>query len=91
MVDFEGAAVHAEGRAEAGEEEGAHMLTDDGILPYVLSFHLPAVPRTTYSVAGWECLRCGHKWVPRITREPKRCPGCKSPYWNLARKRRNAR
>jgi len=31
------------------------------------------------------CLRCGCTWVPRIE-APKRCPGCKSPYWNVPRK-----
>jgi len=61
------------------------MLTTDSILTYVLSPLWLAVPKTTYSVSGWECLRCGHKWVPRIKREPKRCPGCKSPYWNRPR------
>ncbi len=34
----------------------------------------------------WECLRCGHKWVGRTKSEPKRCPKCKSPYWNKLRK-----
>jgi DNA-directed RNA polymerase subunit RPC12/RpoP len=34
-----------------------------------------------------ECLRCGHKWFPRIhpSREPVQCPKCKSPYWNKER------
>lgn len=31
------------------------------------------------------CKRCGYKWLPRI-KTPKRCPGCKSPYWNTTRK-----
>ena len=34
-----------------------------------------------------ECLRCSHKWFPRISQEgevdkPKTCPKCRSPYWN---------
>ncbi|MCK9356285.1 MAG: hypothetical protein M0R22_03925 [Dehalococcoidia bacterium] len=29
-----------------------------------------------------ECLRCGHKWVPRKTEPPKTCPRCNSPYWD---------
>jgi len=29
-----------------------------------------------------ECLRCGHKWIPRNATPPKTCPGCNSPYWN---------
>ena len=37
---------------------------------------------------GFVCERCGHKWVPRETtiEEPKVCPKCKSPYWNMPRK-----
>jgi hypothetical protein len=86
-VDFECGAVDSDRGADAVEEEGARMLTIDSILAYVLSPSWSVVPKTTYSVSGWECLRCGHKWVPRIKREPKRCPGCKSPYWNRKRTR----
>jgi len=33
------------------------------------------------------CLRCEHVWLPRAdTKEIKICPGCKSPYWNRAKK-----
>lgn len=36
---------------------------------------------------GYSCERCEHKWVPRqVTSEPKVCPKCKSPYWNVPRK-----
>lgn len=28
-----------------------------------------------------KCLRCGYEWTPFV-RKPKRCPSCKSPYWN---------
>jgi predicted Zn-ribbon and HTH transcriptional regulator len=37
---------------------------------------------------GFECERCGHKWVPRAATEdiPTICPKCKSPYWNKPRK-----
>jgi DNA-directed RNA polymerase subunit RPC12/RpoP len=36
---------------------------------------------------GYECERCGHKWIPRATTEdePTICPKCKSPYWNKPR------
>ncbi len=27
-----------------------------------------------------KCLRCGHKWVPRVEK-PVSCPICKSPKW----------
>jgi DNA-directed RNA polymerase subunit RPC12/RpoP len=34
-----------------------------------------------------KCLRCGHEWLRRsLTKEPKACPGCNSPYWNKPRK-----
>lgn len=37
-------------------------------------------------LAGYRCERCGHEWVPRdAAREPRVCPNCKSPYWNIAR------
>lgn len=37
---------------------------------------------------GFECERCGHKWIPRAATEdiPTICPKCKSPYWNKPRK-----
>lgn len=28
-----------------------------------------------------KCLRCSHEWMSKV-KEPKRCPKCKSPYWN---------
>ena len=43
------------------------------------------VPKTSVNVTGWKCGRCGHEWIPQITTEPKRCPKCKSPYWNKPR------
>ncbi len=40
-------------------------------------------------VDGYQCLRCGHKWIPRnANEEPTICPKCKSPYWNKARRGR---
>jgi predicted Zn-ribbon and HTH transcriptional regulator len=36
---------------------------------------------------GYQCERCGHKWVPREESDyPKVCPKCKSPYWDKPRK-----
>ena len=31
------------------------------------------------------CERCTHKWTSRVG-DPKRCPKCKTPYWNRPRK-----
>lgn len=33
------------------------------------------------------CNRCYHSWKRRKDSIPKRCPRCKSPYWNKLRKR----
>jgi predicted Zn-ribbon and HTH transcriptional regulator len=32
------------------------------------------------------CLRCGYTWNIR-TEHPRRCPHCKSPYWDKPRKK----
>jgi predicted Zn-ribbon and HTH transcriptional regulator len=32
------------------------------------------------------CQRCEHTWQNR-TQNPKRCPQCKSPYWNKPRRK----
>jgi predicted Zn-ribbon and HTH transcriptional regulator len=34
------------------------------------------------------CNRCGNNWWKRIPGTPKRCPVCKSPYWNKKRIRK---
>ena len=36
------------------------------------------------------CQRCGKTWWPRRPTKPARCPGCKSPYWDRARRTRGA-
>jgi hypothetical protein len=36
-----------------------------------------------------DCERCGHEWLPRDREteiEPKVCPKCKNPYWNVPRR-----
>jgi len=32
------------------------------------------------------CLRCGHKWIPR-KEDVRMCPKCKSPYFDQAKKK----
>jgi len=45
--------------------------------------------RVKIEVEGFQCERCGHKWIPRGSdEEPAVCPKCKSPYWNKPRKRK---
>jgi predicted Zn-ribbon and HTH transcriptional regulator len=39
------------------------------------------------TLVGYRCERCGHEWVPREKgQEPRVCPKCKSPYWNMPRR-----
>lgn len=38
--------------------------------------------RKTFEMPTLKCLRCGHVWIPRRPRQPKKCPRCASPYWN---------
>jgi predicted Zn-ribbon and HTH transcriptional regulator len=47
------------------------------------------------TITRWQCGRCkdkktGHpyQWMPRIEGTPKRCPNCKSKYWNTPRTRK---
>lgn len=35
-------------------------------------------------IKGYRCFRCGHEWLPRAD-NPKVCPMCKSPWWNVQR------
>ena len=44
-------------------------------------------PRTLHRQT---CQRCGKTWWPRRPTKPARCPGCKSPYWDRARRTRAA-
>ncbi len=41
--------------------------------------------KTTLVIPQLKCKRCGHTWFPRITRLPKKCAGCQTPYWNRDR------
>jgi len=33
-----------------------------------------------------KCLRCGHEWIKRVDHNPRACPRCKNPKWNVLRK-----
>ena len=40
------------------------------------------------TVDGYKCERCGHEWIPRNKKTaPRVCPECKSPYWDIPRKK----
>jgi len=39
------------------------------------------------TVVAFICERCGHEWLPRDPDDPpRRCPACKSPYWDRPRR-----
>ena len=35
------------------------------------------------------CERCRHEWITRSIDKPRVCPKCKSPYWDIPRKKPN--
>ena len=48
-------------------------------------------------VNAFKCLRCSHRWIPRVSMEelegqikekPRICPDCKSAYWDLEPKKK---
>ena len=44
--------------------------------------------RVPITVMGFKCERCGHEWRGRsLDANPRVCPKCKSPYWDLPRDR----
>ena len=41
---------------------------------------------------GFQCERCGHKWLPEdINKPPRVCPKCKNPYWETPKKNGRAK
>lgn len=45
-------------------------------------------PMPIIKVDACKCARCGHTWLPRDKKKrPIICPKCKSPYWDIPRKR----
>lgn len=43
----------------------------------------------TIELPLFTCNRCQKQWWPKSDKDivPKKCPGCKSPYWNKERVR----
>ncbi|OGN87168.1 MAG: hypothetical protein A2158_00915 [Chloroflexi bacterium RBG_13_46_14] len=40
--------------------------------------------RVPITLMGFRCERCSHEWFPKKeNKEPRVCPRCKSPYWNV--------
>lgn len=51
---------------------------------------VPEMPKVRITVMGYRCERCNHEWVPRDDAHlPRVCPKCKSPYWDIPRKKKN--
>lgn len=44
------------------------------------------MPEIEIKVPGYQCGRCGHKWIARKKDKPIICPKCKSPYWDIPKK-----
>ena len=43
-------------------------------------------PGEYVAILGHKCFRCNHAWRPvDISKTPKVCPKCKSPYWDRPR------
>lgn len=45
------------------------------------------MPKVKITLEGYRCERCKYEWVPRMEKEPRVCPKCKSPYWNIPKKK----
>lgn len=45
------------------------------------------MPKVKIEVSGWECIRCGYRWVPRLAagKKPKACAHCMSVLWDKPR------
>ena len=42
-----------------------------------------AMPKVEIRQMGFECLRCGRRWIPKVVgKKPLTCPKCRSPYWD---------
>ena len=40
------------------------------------------------TIKKYKCERCGHEWISRApNKRPKVCPKCKSPYWDVPKKK----
>jgi hypothetical protein len=41
--------------------------------------------KANFSLFEKKCLRCGHRWLPRIATRIRRCPNCSSQRWDTRR------
>lgn len=43
------------------------------------------------TVDGYQCEKCGHKWLPhKKSSYPVTCPKCRTPYWDQPRKNKRS-
>src|SRR5882762_3691557 len=62
-----------------------NLLKRNSVDSIPFSLYLFRMPRVM--LEGFECSRCGHRWIPREGLEsPQTCPKCKSPYWDRPRR-----
>jgi len=47
----------------------------------------PKIKINNIKIPKLKCKRCGYKWIPR-KEEVIVCPRCKSPYWNVERRKK---
>lgn len=41
------------------------------------------------TISKYRCERCDHEWIPReFKKRPRVCPKCKSPYWDVPKRKR---
>ena len=52
-----------------------------------LLLRLAEINQSLSAQDGMCCLRCGHRWLRRITAKPIRCPKCMSAHWDTPRAR----
>jgi len=67
-----------EGKTMVITESTFNQPSNKAVVQIIDPKDIPTLPQA-------KCLRCGYTWTLRIL-FPKRCPKCKSPYWNKPRK-----
>ncbi|PIV67765.1 MAG: hypothetical protein COS08_08505 [Euryarchaeota archaeon CG01_land_8_20_14_3_00_38_12] len=56
-------------------------------LIYFKLIYLICMAEVKITLSGYRCERCGHQWAPKkIGNNPRVCPKCKSPYWDVPKK-----
>lgn len=49
--------------------------------------NIKGMGRVKLTIEGYKCERCEYEWIARKKKtEPRVCPKCKSPYWDVPKK-----